>query len=342
MKKNSKLNDVLFTVAFPVVVWLLMEILCLVVANRHVIQTMLDIKTVIRNTGITALTAYAMSFNLKEGRFDLSLGAQRLAGTIIGGLIAIKLGLSGLWLLLFAMIFGFIFGLLTGLAFVGFRVPPMVLGVGMALIWEVVPYIASEGKGLNLFGVQGMGILTETWFQIAVVLIMAIVVYILMNFTRLGYETKAVQGSQFIAKNSGINIFRHAVECYTLAGILICIAGVLDVAFTTQMAAGLGNTSNGVVTANMFAMILGSYIGERSDSSIGIIVASLTLNVFKYGLAMMQLSEANNSVVNMVIFIVFLVYQANRHVKKLHKDQRARVAVAQEKKANRTQPEVAA
>lgn len=337
MKKNSKLNDVIFTVAFPIVVWIIMEVLCLVLANRHVIQTVLDIKTVIRNTGITALTAYAMSFNLKEGRFDLSLGAQRLAGTIIGGLIAIKLGLSGFWFLLFAIVFGFIFGLLTGLAFIGFRVPPMVLGVGMALIWEVVPYIASDGKGLNLFGVEGMGILTETWFQILVVIVMAILVYILMNFTRLGYETKAVQGSQFIAKNSGINIFRHAVECYTLAGILICIAGVLDVAFTTQMGASLGNTSNGVVTANMFAMILGGYIGERSDSSIGIIVASLTLNIFKYGLSMMQLSEANTSVVNMVIFVAFLVYQANRHVGKLHSDQKARVLLAQEKKLQRAE-----
>lgn len=333
MKKNSRLNDVIFTLAFPVVVWIVMEVLCLLVRDRHVIETMLDIKTLIRNTGITALTAYAMSFNLKEGRFDLSLGAQRLAGTIIGGLVAIKLGLSGLWFLLFALIFGFIFGFLTGLAFIGFRVPPMVLGVGMALIWEVVPYIASEGKGLNLFGVQGMGILTESWFQIAVVVVMAVVVLILMNYTRLGYETKAVQGSQFIAKNSGINIFRHAVECYTLAGALICIAGVLDVAFSTQMAAGLGNTSNGVVTANMFAMILGSYIGEKSDSSIGIIVAALTLNIFKYGLSMMQLSEANTSVVNMVIFIAFLVYQSNRYVGKLRKEQRARVALAQEKKA---------
>ncbi|MBR2067422.1 MAG: hypothetical protein IJ875_04085 [Solobacterium sp.] len=337
MKKNSKLNDIIFTIAFPVVVWIIMEILCLVLAQRHVIQTMLDIKTVIRNTGITALTAYAMSFNLKEGRFDLSLGAQRLAGTIIGGLLAIKLGLSGIWLLIFAMGFGFIFGLLTGIAFIGFRVPPMVLGVGMALIWEVVPYIVSEGKGLNLFGVQGMDVLTEAWFQILVVVVAAILVYILMNFTRLGYETKAVQGSQFIAKNSGINIFRHAVECYTLAGILICVAGVLDVAFTTQMASALGNTSNGVVTANMFAMILGSYIGEKSDSSIGIIVASFTLNIFKYGLSMMQLSEANNSVVNMAIFIIFLVYQANRYVGKLHSDQRARIALAKEKKLQRAE-----
>ena len=333
MKKQSKINDILFTLAFPVITFIVMEVLCWVVKDVKMVSSVLDVKTIVRNTGVTAVTAYAMSFNLKEGRFDLSLGAQRLAGTIIGGTIAVKLGLSGVYFLVFAILFGFLFGFLTGIAFITFRVPPMVLGVGMALIWEVVPYVVSGGKGLNLFGVTNMDILSEAWFQIAVVVLMAVLVYILMNYTRLGYETKAVQGSQYIAKNSGINIFRHAVECYTLAGALICIAGVLDVSFTTQMASSLGNTSNGVVTANMFAMILGSYIGEKSDSSVGIIVASLTLSIFKYGPSMMELSEANNSVVNMIIFICFLVYQANRYVGQLHRDQKARVALAQEKRA---------
>lgn len=332
MKNHSKLKDVLFTLAFPTVTFILMELLCLLLKDKHILASMLDVKTIVRNTGIAALTAYALSFNLSEGRFDLSLGAQRLAGTIIGGLLAQALGLSGVWLVIFAMAFGFIFGLLTGIAFIVFRVPPMVLGVGMALIWEVIPYVVSGGRGLDLFGISGMGILTESWFQILVVVIMAVFVYILMNFTTLGYETKAVQGSQLIARNSGINIFKHAVLCYALAGALVCIAGALDVAFSTQMAASLGNTSNGVITANMFAMILGGYIGEKSDFSVGILVAAFTLQIFKYGLSLMELSEANNSVVNMLIFTAFLIFQANRYVYALRKAQRARIELAQNRK----------
>ncbi len=335
MKKHSKILDILFTVAFPVAVWLLMEVLCLIFKQKHVISTMLDVKTIIRNAGIAAVTAFALSFNLKEGRFDLSLGAQRMAGTIIGGLIAMALGLSGLWLLLFAIAFGFLFGFLTGMAFIGLRVPPMVLGVGMALIWEVVPYLVSGGKGLNLFGVEGMTVLTESWFQILVVVVMAVLVFLLMNYTRLGYETKAVQGSQLIARNSGINIFRHAVECYALAGGLVAIAGVLDVSYTTQMAANLGNTSNGVVTANMFVMILGGYIGERTDSSVGIITAAFTLQIFKYGLSLLELSDPLISVINMLVFIGFLVFQANRHKVALAKARKARIALAQKFKAER-------
>ena len=62
------------------------------------------------------------------------------------------------------------------------------------------------------------------------------------------------------------------------------------------MAASLGLTSNGVVAANMFSMILGNYIGRKSNSAIGIIVAALTIKIFSYGLTQLELSEANTSV----------------------------------------------
>ena len=104
--KNEKIKNILFTLAFPVGMYLIMELITMTLVHRHVLNSMLDVKTLIRNSGISAMIAFALSFNLTSGRFDLSLGAQRLAGTIIGGVIAIKLNLSGIWLLLFAVFFG--------------------------------------------------------------------------------------------------------------------------------------------------------------------------------------------------------------------------------------------
>ena len=265
MGKHLKVKNILITLAFPAVMLLLMECLCFFLKGTHVINSMLDIKTIIRNTGVSAIIAFALSMNLTCGRFDLSLGAQRLAGTIIGGQVAMSLGLSGIWLLLFALAFGMAFGLITGLTFVVTRVPPMVLGIGIGLIWECVAYVASKGKGLNLFGVAGTEILANTGFTIALVILVAVIVLVLLSATRFGYQMRAIQGSQRIAQNSGINIFRHAVLCYMLAGGLVCIAGTIDAAYTTQMSATLGFTSNGVVVANMFPMLLGGLIGRKSN-----------------------------------------------------------------------------
>ena len=328
MLKNRKVKDVLFTIAFPIAVFILMELLCLILKGRHLVGSLLDIKTLVRNTGISAILAFALSFNLSCGRFDLSLGAQRLAGTIVGGVIAMNLGLTGLWFLLFSIVFGLIFGFITGMMFIITRVPPMVLGVGIGLVWECVPYVFSEGKGLNLFGYAGTEILTSTPFTIIVMIAVGFFVTVIMNKTKFGCEMKAIQGSQFIARNSGINVFRHAVLCYTFAGALVCIGGIIDAAYQTQMSATLGLASNSAVSSNMFAMMLGGYIGEKSNQATGVIVAALTLSIFSYGLTLMELSEANTSVVNQTVFVLFLVFLANRYFLKKRAAEKARIAQA--------------
>lgn len=333
----KRIKNILITLAFPLVMFLIMEILCVALQGHHLISSMIDIKTLVRNSGISALIAFAFSFNLTCGRFDLSLGAQRLAGTIVGGVLAITLGLSGVWILLFALGFGLLFGFATGLIFVTLRVPPMVLGIGVGLVWECIPYVVSEGKGLNLFGVAGIEILSDTAFIIMLMIAAAIFVTVIMNTTKFGYQMRAIQGSQLIARNSGINIFKHTVICYTLAGALVCVAGTVDTGFSTQMSATLGLASNGTVTAHMFPMILGGFIGLWSNEAIGIIVAAVTVRLFAFGLTTLELSEANSNFANMVLFVGFLVFLANKNIFKIRKAEAARIALAQEKKAKMQQ-----
>ena len=332
MKKGK---NILITVAFPLVMWALMEIVVRLRTGHGMVVSMLDVKQIFRNAGMSAIIAYALSFNLSSGRFDFSLGAQRLAGTIIGGIVAMRLGLSGVFVMLFAIAFGALFGFITGVIFVIFRIPPMVLGIAMGLVLEVVPYVVSNGIGLNLFGVEGMGILSDTWFIIIVVVIVGIIVTILTTRTRFGYELKAIQGSQLIAQNSGIHIFRHTVLCYTFAGALVCIAGVMNASYYSSLQASLGLASAAVVAGNMFPMILGGYIGKWSNQSIGIIVAALTIQFFSYGLRLMEFSEANTSLFNMLLFVGFLVFLANEDIFKKRRAEKNRIqeALAYKKEA---------
>jgi Ribose/xylose/arabinose/galactoside ABC-type transport systems, permease components len=155
---------------------------------------------------------------------DLSLGAQRVAGTIVGGLAAQALGLTGIWYLVFAIVFGLIFGGLVGLAFVTFRVPPLVLGIGLACILECVGFALSDGIGLKIVGVPGTAILSNASFTIVVIGIMVVFMLVLMTYTRFSYNFRAVRGSQQIARNSGIDIFKNVALCYTIAGALVCIS----------------------------------------------------------------------------------------------------------------------
>lgn len=327
------LKNTLITASFPVAMIVIMEVLLLVTQGNHFITGILDIQNIIRRTAVSSLIAYALSFNLTCGRMDLSLGAQRLVGVILGGNLGLSLGLSGIGLLLFALVFGLFFGFVTGILFVVTRVPAMVLGIGVGLVFESVAFITSEGKGFNLFGTEGNEILIDMWFTLAVIVgFVALVMYIL-GYTRYGYHLRAIQGSQRVAKASGVNVFANAVLSYTFAGGSVAVSGMLDAAMSNGMKVATGFTSNGTVMANMFPMFLGMYLGRRSNQAVGILVASLTLTLFSLGLSKLALNDAQQNVITMLLFLALLVYLANENVFAKRKAEKARIAQAQAKKA---------
>ena len=302
-------------IALPVAVLIIMEILIGLFADGHVISSMLDFKNMVRGAGISAAIAFGLSMNLTSGRMDLSLGSQRVVATIVGGIVASKLGLGGAWVLLFAIIFGLIFGGIVGFLYVTLRIPPMVLGIGVACIYECIGFGLTDGVGLRLVGTKGVEILSN------------------VNFT-LDNISRAVRGAQQIAKNAGINVFVNVAICYTVAGILVAISGVLDAAFAGSMTASMGLTSNGVVMQHMFPMMIGgTFLSRYVNQSIGIISAAVAVKILGMGLTCFNLSDATSGVVNMAIFIAFLVYQANAYKIKQAKTDKLRIAEAKAYKA---------
>ncbi|MGM9604618.1 MAG: ABC transporter permease [Faecousia sp.] len=329
---NGKLKNALILVAFPVVMWLLMEVACRLTKGQSVFNSKLDVQNFVRATGIAACTALALSLNLTNGRFDLSLGAQRVAATILGGNLAISLGLGPVGVILFALIFGLVLGGVVGLLFIWLRTPAMVLGIGIALIYECVAFIGSNSQGLQLISWDRVRDLSNISLYIVVLAIVLAVFLVLTKYTCFGYHMRAIGGSQKIAHNSGINIFRHAVGCYTLAGGAVAIAGIFDAAYTGVMNAEMGMSSSSTVMTNCFPMYLGKYLSRWSNEAVGILIATMTIMIFKQGLSIMKFSQTEQRVCTLLLFLVFLVFRANESVFRDMRARKARIAQANAKK----------
>jgi ribose/xylose/arabinose/galactoside ABC-type transport system permease subunit len=310
-----------------------MEILCLIKMGRHVFNTVLDVQNYVRGAGVSACTALALSYNLGNGRFDMSLGSQRMLAAIIGGNIAIKLGLGAAGVILFALASGLFFGAVVGVVFVATRIPAMVLGVGMALVYECVAFAGSNSQGLQLFGVKGMENLSNMYLTICVVLAAVLFVMIIDRYTKFGFYARAINGSQRIVHNSGINIFSHAIGCYTIAGALVSFSGVFDAAFKGGMDAELGFSSNSAVMSNCFPMFLGKFMSRWSSEGAGILFSTMTIRLFQTGLSVLKISATGQQVFTMSAFLLFLVYRANESVLKERRAVKARIAEALKKKA---------
>ena len=153
---NSNMKDTLIhlakAIAVPLVVWAIMELIDRSMVGMGVINNAADFKTLFRNLISSLAFALAISTNLQCGRMDLSMGAQMYAGVIFGGNIAMMLGFGGVGVLIISMIIGGLCGLLIGTVFVNLRILPMVLGLGMTLVFECICFAINNQQGVILFG----------------------------------------------------------------------------------------------------------------------------------------------------------------------------------------------
>ncbi|MDR1218132.1 MAG: hypothetical protein LBK73_00810 [Treponema sp.] len=330
---KTGLKNALITIAFPFAVWVVLEIICVIKTGRHIFNTALDVQNYVRSVGISACTALALSYNLGNGRFDLSLGAQRMVVAILGGNVAIRLGMGTPGVILFALAFGFIAGGIVGIMFVVTRIPAMVLGVGMALVYECIAFAGSKSQGLQLFGVEKVATLSNMYLTICVVLAVVIFVMVIDRYTKFGFYSRAISGSQRIAHNCGINIFGHAIGCYTIAGGLVSFSGVFDAAFKGGMDAELGFASNSAVMTNCFPMFLGKFMSRWSSDAVGILFSTMTVRLFQTGLSVLKISATGQQVFTMIAFLLFLIFRANETVLKKRHAINARIAEAKAKKS---------
>lgn len=313
LKKKPLILTVGQTIAVPLLVWLVFEILDYSIAGQHTISSIADMKTLMRNLITAFAFALAISANLFSGRMDLSLGAQMYAGVILGGNLAISLGLGGIGVLVCSMVVAGLCGLLIGTLFVNMRILPMVLGLGMTLVFECVCYAVNDQQGVMLYGKSGMDVLSNVAFVVIVAVVLLLITMYLFQYSTYGYKLRAIQGSQKLAGDSGINIFTNCVQCYVLAGVLAGAAGVFNAAYSGTLTPVMGMTSNGTVFSNMFPMMLGMWIGSFSrNQQLGVLMGSLSVRILILGMSKLALGNSTQNLILYALFLLFSIYNANR------------------------------
>ncbi len=342
MTANGNLKFLLqrtgLTLLIPVLVYVCMHIFCQVTSGVGLLAYSVDLKNLARTWVYSFAFSTGVALNFFNGRFDFSMGAQVMFGTIIGGNIGKILseltGLNmGICILVCALVTGLLAGWLIGAVFTKMRILPMVYGLGIAMILECVCFAGFDSNGLILFGVEGTGILSELWFIGLIFLIVILVMSYFFSFTSFGYEWRAIQGSQQIASNSGINIFRNCIICYLLAGGLGGIAGVFNAAYSGTVLPELGLSTISEVTGNLFALFLGTFIGQWSNMIVGIFCSSLSVQLITIGLSKSGLSSSVQTVIIYLIFVVFLVFREKYSSAHVKKEKNARIVLAKKKRA---------
>lgn len=338
--KSNRTKDLLIRIAkaaaVPLIAWAIMQVIDMAFAGMGVINNAADVKTLFRNLISSLAFALAIGANLNCGRMDLSLGAQMYAGVIFGGNLALMFHLGGIGVLLLSMVVGGICGVVIGFVFIKLRILPMVLGLGMTLVFECVCFAINNQQGVILFGKPGVEILSNITFVIIVSAAIVLAAYYLFQLSSFGFKYRAIQGSQKLAADAGINIYSNCVLCYVIAGVLVACAGVFTTIYQGNLTPVLGMSSNGKVFTNMFPMVLGTWIGLLCHNrELGILMGSVTVNIIILGLTKLGLSSSVQNVVVYALFLIFVIYNTNSSKIAYYKARKARLAVAEKKLAEK-------
>ena len=233
-----------------------------------------------QNVAVLTVVACGATFVLITAGVDLSVGSVAILGEVVAaktiiaaggsGLVDAGLGIAG------GIAVGFVVGAINGFGVAYLKVPPLIVTLGTALIGLSAAQIITDGVNVPNRTLNGLGNgrIVGIPYLALVALGVVIVTGVILHLTVWGRYTYAVGSSAESARRVGINVDRHLLKVYALAGSLSGFGGVLSLArFNTTSigghqtdpleaiaAAALGGTSVFGGIGSIFGTMIGVWI----------------------------------------------------------------------------------
>lgn len=259
------------------------------------------------------LTTFALSLNLNSGRFDFSIGAIALLSSVISATICIKCGFPAPVMITISIVSGALLGLLSGVIYVLVKLPPIIVSLGVTLLYEGAAFAITGGYGINFLTVQNLlGFKSIPNYIIVIVVGLAVMIF-LFDYTKFGYEYKALLSGQKVSVNTGIREVRNAIFCYAIAGGFMGMVGYLSATNTSNIQMSLNFGSIGVMFTAFLPMFIGGFIGRFCNEKIGYLLGAVTTALISLMYARLTVDSSIQQIVTAVILVVFLIYLNNEN-----------------------------
>lgn len=310
---NNILKRIIGTLAIPGIALVIALLVC---SNQGVIlfETQGNWILFLRATASVMLTTFALSLNLNSGRFDFSIGSIALVSSVISATICINAGLPTPAMLLISIVAGGVLGLCSGLVYVLIKLPPIIVSLGVALFYEGLAFAITDGYGVSFVANQELTSFTKSpWNYVGVIVVALIVFIFILDYTRFGYEYKALVSGQKVAVNTGINEVKNAVGCYAIAGALMGVVGFLSAtnSGTVQMALNFG--SIGTMFTAFLPIFIGGFIGRFCNEKIGYLLGAVTTALMSLTYARLLVDSSVQQIITAVVLVLFLIYLNNEN-----------------------------
>jgi ribose transport system permease protein len=254
--------------------------------------TVNNARNVATNAAILLVIAVGMTFVIITSGIDLSVGSVLVFSGVVSAKAMNGIGGSGAGVLLVGLAValgcGLGWGVLNGVLITKARVPPLIvtlgtLGMSLGLAQIITGGVDVREVPSKLVTSIGVGRLFDQipWLVVIAVAI-AVVFGVLLAATRFGRHTYAIGSNEEAARRAGINVDRHLIAVYGIAGTLAGLAGYMSLARFATTTIGGHSTDNLQAIA---AVVLGGTslfggIGTVLGSVVGVFIPAVLQNGF--------------------------------------------------------------
>lgn len=236
----------------------------------------------------TGLLALGLTFVIKSGGIDLSVGSMMGLSAVVFGVVVTKTGLPVEVAAVAAVATGVGGGALHGVLVTRFRVPPLIVTLGTMSLYRGLAeaitggYVSYGGfpERFLWWGQGYIGGLVPP--QLPVFAGAAVIAWLILHRTVYGREVAAIGFNREGARHGGVKVERSLFRAYVLCGSCAALAGLLYVARIGQAKAdaGLGYE----LTAIAAVVLGGTAISGGRGTLHGTVLGLLCLVVLQNGL----------------------------------------------------------
>ena len=181
---------------------------------------------------------------------------------------------------------GVIAGLVNGILVAFSRIPPFIATLGMMLFARGVAQWWSQGNPVS-FPTENYAKLGAGMMPVVIFLGLAVLFHFIMNYTVYGKHTYAIGSNEAAARMSGINVPRHLIMVYAIAGMLAGLAAVILTSKNLTAQSGMGLSYE--LEAIAMAVIGGVSLFGGRGSIIGTVIGALIIGVITSGFTFLKL-----------------------------------------------------
>ncbi len=207
---------------------------------------------------------------------------------------------------------GFIAGAINGVLVAKCDIPPFIASLGMMVTARGLAKWYTKGQPVSFPTDHFAAIGSGAW-PVLIFLIVAAVFHFALRYTRYGKFTYAIGANRQAARVSGINVERHLIKVYALAGLLSGLAGIVTCARAGTAQAGMGMMYE--LDAITAAVIGGVSLAGGQGRIFGTVIGTVILGLMMSGFTFLRIDAYYQEIVKGFVIVAAVVADVWRRKK---------------------------